>query len=293
MRTTSLKSALGLATVGAALAFVATGCGTATNHATNAPQPQDVRLTLTTPTTGLRTSADRIAVRGTVSPPNATVQIQGRPAAVGNGVFTGTATVHSGRTTVDVVASAPGSTPAATSIAITRPASRARAKALASSARVVTPVVVAGSVSARDTSCGAGVVAGPNTTCAFAENVRAAYHGAGTAVAYSPVTNQTYVMTCSAGPAVVCTGANDASVSFSVAPASSATASKTNCGPRLSAGPNTTCAFAERVRTAYQASGPGRVRAYSPVTGRTYLMTCVASSPVVCTGADHASVTIW
>ena len=69
MRTTSLKSALGLATVGAALAFVATGCGTETNHATNAPQPQDVRLTLTTPTTGLRTSADRIAVRGTVSPP--------------------------------------------------------------------------------------------------------------------------------------------------------------------------------------------------------------------------------
>jgi hypothetical protein len=289
MRTKSLKPALGLAAAGAALAFAATGCGTATNHATSPAVPQDVRLMLTTPASALKTSADRIAVRGTVSPANAVVQIQGRPAAVGNGVFTGTATMHSGKTTVDVVASAPGATPAATSIAITRPTRRVAAKA--SSTRVVT-VVAPASAPIRQTACGDSLVAGPSTTCAFAANVRAAYHGAGTVVAYSPVTHQTYLMTCSAGPTVVCTGANDASLSFSTVVSSASTASQTNCGPGLSVGADTSCAFAERVRAAYRQSGPGRVSAYSPVTGRTYVMTCIAGAPVVCTGGDHASVLI-
>jgi hypothetical protein len=293
MRTKSLKPALGLTIVGAALAFAATGCGTAANHATSPPVPQDVRLMLTTPASAVRTSADRIAVRGTVSPANAIVQIQGRPAAVGNGVFTGTATVHRGKTTVDVVASAPGATPTATSIAITRPAPRAQTKkAPAPSTRVVTPVVITAGATARNSACGDSLVAGPNTTCPFAEKVRAAYHGAGTLVAYSPVTHRTYVMTCSAGPAVACTGGNDASVYFPVA-ISAPTRSQTNCGPGLSAGPNTTCPFAERVRSAYEENVAGRVNAYSPVTHRTYVMTCVAGAPVVCTGGDHASVTIW
>jgi hypothetical protein len=224
-----------------------------------------------------------------VSPANAIVQIQGRPAAVGNGVFAGTATVHHGKTTVDVVASAPGATPAATSIAITRPARRAAAEP--PTTRVVT-VVAPASAPIRQTACGDSLVAGPNTTCAFAANVRAAYRGAGTVVAYSPVTHQTYVMTCSAGPAVVCTGANDASLSFSTVVSSASTTSQGDCSPGLSAGANTSCAFAERVRAAYRQSGPGRVSAYSPVTHRTYLMTCVAGAPVVCTGGDHASVII-
>ena len=100
-------------------------------------------------------------------------------------------------------------------------------------------------------------------------------------------------MTCSAGPGVVCTGADDASVTFSVAPSLARTASQTNCGPGLSAGPKTSCTFAERVRTAYRQSGPGRVTAYSPITRRTYVMTCVAGTPAVCTGGDDASVSIW
>ena len=63
---------------------------------------------------------------------------------------------------------------------------------------------------------GDGLTVGPNTTCAFAVNVRAAYyrHGPGTVCAYSPVTRQTYLMSCSRGAIVTCTGGNNASVYF-------------------------------------------------------------------------------
>ncbi len=57
------------------------------------------------------------------------------------------------------------------------------------------------------------------TTCPFAENVRAAYNAAGqpgTVVADSPVTDQTYTMTCvyvdATTTLVSCTGGNDADV---------------------------------------------------------------------------------
>jgi hypothetical protein len=57
---------------------------------------------------------------------------------------------------------------------------------------------------------------GSNTTCEFAENVRAAYdsHGPGTVDVYSPVTERNYSMTCTAGTPVECTGGNNASVYF-------------------------------------------------------------------------------
>ena len=67
---------------------------------------------------------------------------------------------------------------------------------------------------------------------------------------------------------------------------------QTPCGGGLSVGPNTTCAFAENVRSAYGASGPGTVAVFSPVTNQTYSMTCnnQAKSGVVCTGGNNASV---
>jgi hypothetical protein len=69
------------------------------------------------------------------------------------------------------------------------------------------------------TDCGSGVFAGPNTTCAFAMNVRAAYFNApgtsATVRVFSPVTHQTYTMSCSpAGSGVTCSGGNNASVTF-------------------------------------------------------------------------------
>ena len=70
------------------------------------------------------------------------------------------------------------------------------------------------------TNCGGGLQAGPNTSCAFAQNVRDAYNEAPGASAtvrvFSPVTNQTYTMSCApAGDGVTCSGANDASVTWS------------------------------------------------------------------------------
>jgi hypothetical protein len=141
-------------------------------------------------------------------------------------------------------------------------------------------------------SCGGGLYAGSRTSCPFAENVRAAYgsSGPGTVMVYSPVTRRTYAMRCTAGATVVCTGGDDAWVSFPgayVAPAGERTST---CGGGLYAGPATSCAFAENVRSAYQSQGPGIVRAYSPVTRRTYAMSCSGVSPVVCTGGDNAYV---
>ncbi len=69
------------------------------------------------------------------------------------------------------------------------------------------------------TSCGGSLSVGPNTTCAFAENVEYEYFseigsGSGTVVAYSPVTEKLYTMYCTAGEPHECTGGNDASVYF-------------------------------------------------------------------------------
>ena len=68
-------------------------------------------------------------------------------------------------------------------------------------------------------SCGDGIVAGPNTTCPFARNVRDAYYDAPgvvtTVEVWSPVTGQTYTMSCApAGSGISCAGGNDASASF-------------------------------------------------------------------------------
>lgn len=73
---------------------------------------------------------------------------------------------------------------------------------------------------ANGTDCGGGLFAGPNTSCPFAQSVQQAYNQApgmdATVQAYSPVTNQTYTMSCSpAGAGVTCSGANNASVSWS------------------------------------------------------------------------------
>jgi hypothetical protein len=165
------------------------------------------------------TSAGRITVRGTVSPANATVLVQGRPAAVGNGMFTATATVHRGRTTIDVIGTAGGATPGSTRVAISRPRKRQPRPAPTVTVATVVPAQTVVPVAQPTSSgtCGDGLSVGPNTTCPFAANVRAAYwqHGPGTVMAYSPVTHRTYAMSCSRAAVVVCTGGNDASVYFS------------------------------------------------------------------------------
>ena len=67
-------------------------------------------------------------------------------------------------------------------------------------------------------SCGGSLAVGPDTTCAFAENVRSEYEnefgeGSGTVYAYSAANNEIYEMFCTAAPHE-CSGAINATVFF-------------------------------------------------------------------------------
>jgi hypothetical protein len=229
--------------------------------------------------------ADRVTVRGTVTPSDATVQIVGQPAQVGNGVFTGSVALHRGANTIDVVASAAGSAPATTTITVKRPGRRLRPdKPNQVQSRRAPPL-------SRTTNCGDGLTAGARTSCPFAENVRAEYEqsGGGILDVYSPTTGQTYRMYCTSGTPHVCTGGNGASVYFSSNGASTSY-NMVHCGDGLAVGPNTSCGFAENVRAEYSGNGPGWISVYSPATNRTYNVFCTGSSPHVCTGGNNAAV---
>jgi hypothetical protein len=67
-------------------------------------------------------------------------------------------------------------------------------------------------------TCGGGLSVGPNTSCAFAANVRDAYAASGggdtSVTAFSPATGRTYTMFCTTGAPNICTGGNNASVYF-------------------------------------------------------------------------------
>jgi Glucodextranase, domain B len=272
-------------TVIAALVLVlgTAACGSSGKSAETAPASSSVKVQLTAPVDGSSMKADRVTVRGTVTPSDATVQIVGQPAQVGNGVFTGSVPLHRGSNTIDVVASAAGSAPATTTITVTRPGPRAY-RADQAQARRAPPLP-------STTNCGGGLTAGARTSCPFAENVRAEYEQSGSGIleVYSPTTGQTYRMYCTSGAMHVCTGGNGALVSFSSggAPTSYNTI---GCGNGLLVGPNTSCGFAENVRAEYSGNGPGWLSVYSPATGRTYNMFCTGSSPHVCTGGNNAAV---
>jgi hypothetical protein len=77
------------------------------------------------------------------------------------------------------------------------------------------------------------------------------------------------------------------------APESSPTPSGTDCGNSLTAGPETSCPFAENVRAVYENEigvGSGNIHAYSPANETIYPMYCTAGSPHECSGAISATV---
>jgi len=216
----SLQLRHAVAAASLVLAIPAAGCGAQPETPATAPVVKavaPVRVALLTPSSGARTRSTHVTVRGTVEPADAEVLVQGKPAAVDNGVFVATAAVRRGRTRIDVIATAPEATPASEVLVVHRP--RARRAAPRTEPRVVAaPVIVevvrGGSPSA---ACSAGLSVGPNTSCPFAEHVRAAYfqHGPGTVAVYRPVTRRTHAMTCSGAAPVVCTGGDNASVIIS------------------------------------------------------------------------------
>jgi septal ring factor EnvC (AmiA/AmiB activator) len=73
-----------------------------------------------------------------------------------------------------------------------------------------------------------------------------------------------------------------------------AQAQMTSCDANVSAGANTTCAFAINVESTYYQSGGGysTFDVYSPVTGLSYTMTCTPGVPTVCRGGNNAVVYI-
>jgi hypothetical protein len=266
----------------AAIGALVAGCGSSPSGTAG----KSVSVRVTAPADGSKVNTDRVDVRGTVTPPDAGVQVVGQSAQVGNGVFTVSIPVHNGRNTIDVVASAPGTAPATTTITVTRTGGiAARTKP-----RTGQPQITSGGAPALagPSNCGAGLTAGAHTSCQFAQNVQAAFNQTGSGVldVFSPVTNQTYRMYCTAGPTHVCTGGNNASVYFGdVSGYDTGT-----CGGGLSVGPSTSCGFAANVRSAYENSGSGVVSAFSSATGRSYTMYCTDTSPHVCTGGNNAAV---
>ena len=72
-----------------------------------------------------------------------------------------------------------------------------------------------GGVPAGAESCGSGVyVDSATTSCAFGRNVAADYYSSpsNTFESFSPTTGESYEMTCSGPPPIVCTGGNNATV---------------------------------------------------------------------------------
>jgi len=88
--------------------------------------------------------------------------------------------------------------------------------------------------------------------------------------------------------------AAQAAAAKTAAHAASAQPQMTPCDGNVSAGANTSCAFALSVESAYYASGGGysTVSVYSPVTGLYYGMTCTPGVPTVCRGGNSAVVYI-
>jgi Glucodextranase, domain B len=251
----------------------------------------NLALQITSPRDGSSVPADRVAVRGTVDPPDATVQILGRSVQVGNGVFTGSVALHPGENTIDVVASASGSAPVTETVTVNRVAPHRRAAPKRAAPRRRSTRVRTAPPLSGPTDCGDGVVAGAHTSCPFARNVRDAYEASGSGIldVYSPTTGQTYRMYCTSGDSHVCTGGNEASVYFSTGgPVTRYPVG--DCGDGLLVGPNTSCPFAANVRAEYDRSGPGWINVYSPVTGQTYSIYCTSDSPHVCTGGNNAAV---
>lgn len=101
----------------AVAAAPAVGCGGARTK----PDPP-VRLDVSSPPDSGIVHAREIALRGRVSPPQASVLVAGDPVSVDAGTFTATVRLRDGVNVIDVLASANGRSPAMTALRVTRQA---------------------------------------------------------------------------------------------------------------------------------------------------------------------------
>lgn len=111
-----------LAVVFSILAFV--GCGSnepaSTTKKPAAPAAKAITINVTAPQDNDVVRRNSVAVRGTVDPPDADVQVAGKPATVSDGIFSARITLDPGDNTVDVIATAEGAKPTTTSLTVTR-----------------------------------------------------------------------------------------------------------------------------------------------------------------------------
>lgn len=151
-------------------------------------------------------------------------------------------------------------------------------------------------------------VAGASQLQTLSSNLTSALSAAGPAIAgqqqtvsgtdrlnsWAHTTSRTLQRRAAAKRAKARSKARSGSGSGAVAPVTNPYNNGNNCGDGVYAGPNTSCSFALNVRDAYNGA-PGAtasIRVYSPVTNRTYTMSCRPSgSGVTCVGANNASVT--
>jgi hypothetical protein len=99
-----------------AAGLVLSACGETPRPAT---QPR-VTLTLSAPDDGGKTRDARVAIRGTVSPGDATVRVGGEDAEVSGGEFSAEVELQPGGNVIDVAASAAGRRPASDAVRVER-----------------------------------------------------------------------------------------------------------------------------------------------------------------------------
>ncbi|MGO9790996.1 MAG: hypothetical protein ACLP8S_16325 [Solirubrobacteraceae bacterium] len=212
-----------MATFGAVALLSGCGAsGTVTSTSTSvAPR---VEVTITSPTVSTPVSGSSVTVAGMVAPSDAKVDIAGSPATVSaDGRFSARASVEDGTTTIEVIGRALERSPTAAAIVITHSGEKSGGSSSASGAAGASSSGGGASggstvgIPTDSTSCGGGLGVGAATSCAFAQNVQAAYtgRGAGTYMVYNPVTKQKYAMTCTVGTVIVtCQGSSNAYVYF-------------------------------------------------------------------------------
>jgi len=108
---------LALALVLAALT-VLPGCGGDDDEP--APPAEPVRLSLEAPRDRATVLSESITLRGSVSPVGAAVKVRGREAVVSGGEFRSRLALELGTNVIDVMATAPGRSPAFAAVRVTR-----------------------------------------------------------------------------------------------------------------------------------------------------------------------------
>jgi len=94
--------------------------GAAAKTAPEPTAPPQASVTIVSPADGDTVAPGAVEVRGTVTPPDATVKVVGTPAEVADGAFSATVKLPAGADTIDVVATVAGAEPGTAAVSVVR-----------------------------------------------------------------------------------------------------------------------------------------------------------------------------